>query len=107
MKVLSLRGLSAERDLWLPQLMKVDTEIMYKNLKDEVKLTSRICHERIVRLLAACLSDKNRICLIMELVENGNLSRRIHNRNLRKLEYLQVLQVHSQRKQPASLRECV
>lgn len=72
--------------------MKVDTEAMYKNLKDEVKLTSRMRHDRIVRLYAACLTDKNRICLIMELVENGNLSWRIHNRNIRKLEYIQVLQ---------------
>jgi len=75
------------------KLMKVETDVMYKSLKDEVKLTSRICHDRIVRLLAACLTDKNRICLIMELVENGNLSKRIHNRKIRKLEYLQILQV--------------
>jgi len=75
------------------KLMRVEAEIMYKSLKDEVKLTSRMQHERIVRLLAACLTDKNRICLIMELVENGNLSKRIHNRKLRKLDYLQILQI--------------
>ena len=80
----------------LLQLMKVETEAMYKSLKDEVKLTSHMCHERIVRLLGACLTDKNRICLIMELVENGNLSKRIHNRKIRKMEYFQILQVASQ-----------
>jgi serine/threonine protein kinase len=73
--------------------MKVDTEAMHKHLKDEVRLTSQMCHDRIVRLLAACLNDKDNICLIMELIENGNLSKRIHNRKLRKMEYLKVLQV--------------
>lgn len=73
--------------------MKVDTETMHKHLKDEVKLTSQMCHDRIVRLLGACLTNKDNVCLIMELIENGNLSKRIHNRKLRKMEYLEVLQI--------------
>ena len=73
--------------------MRVDTEEMYKNLRDEVKLTSHIFCERIVRLLGACLTDKHRICLIMERIENGSLSSRIHSRKRTRLEYIQVFQV--------------
>eukprot|EP00210_Caulerpa_lentillifera_P001000 g963.t1 len=75
------------------KVMKVDTETMHKHLKDEVKLTSQMCHDRIVRLLGACLTNKDNVCLIMELIENGNLSKRIHNRKLRRMEYLEVLQI--------------
>ncbi len=46
-----------------------------------------------VRVLGACLEDPASACLIMELVEGGNLSDRIHDRRKRRLTYLQILQV--------------
>jgi len=46
-------------------------------------------------VLGACLEDPASACLIMimELVEGGNLSDRIHDRRKRCLTYLQILQV--------------
>ncbi len=44
-------------------------------------------------MLGACLGDPSTACLIMELVEGGNLSDRIHNPRKRRLTYLQILQV--------------
>lgn len=44
-------------------------------------------------MLGACLGDAERVCLIMELVEGGNLAQRIYDRNKRRLTYLEILQV--------------
>eukprot|EP00803_Ostreobium_quekettii_P002922 evm.model.scf_229.2 EVM.evm.TU.scf_229.2 scf_229:27456-37448(-) len=75
------------------KVMKVDNDAMQQTLVDEIKLTSRFHHPNIVKVLAACFKDKENVCLIMELVEGGNLSQRIHNRNKRKLDYLEVLKL--------------
>eukprot|EP00803_Ostreobium_quekettii_P000840 evm.model.scf_222.12 EVM.evm.TU.scf_222.12 scf_222:82240-92611(-) len=75
------------------KVMKIDNDSMQQTLEDEIKLTSRFHHPNIVKVLAACFRDKENICLIMELVENGSLSQRIHNRNKRKLEYMEVLKL--------------
>lgn len=66
---------------------------MQQTLEDEIKLTSRFHHQNIVKVLGACFGDKDTIALIMELVEGGNLSQRIHSKSRRKMEYMEVLQV--------------
>lgn len=68
---------------------------MIRNLEDEIQLSSKMHNEHVVKLLGACLGNKDNVCLIMELVEGGNLSKRIHNKSLRRLDYLEVLQVRN------------
>ncbi len=46
-----------------------------------------------VRVLGGCLGQPEKACLIMELVEGGDLASRIHDRRKRRLTYLQILQV--------------
>lgn len=75
------------------KVLKVDSESMHKTLEDEIKLTSKFHHKHVVKLLGACLGEKENVCLIMELVTGGNLSQRIHNRNKRKMDYLEVLEL--------------
>ncbi len=43
-------------------------------------------------MLGGCLGLPEKACLIMELVEGGNLADRIHDRRKRRLTYLQILQ---------------
>lgn len=66
---------------------------MIRSLEDEIQLSSKMHNEHVVKLLGGCLGNKDNVCLIMELVEGGNLSKRIHNKSLRRLDYLEVLQV--------------
>jgi hypothetical protein len=44
----------------------------------------------VVKLLGACLEDKNRLALIMELCEGGNLAQRIYSPSKRRLDTLEV-----------------
>jgi hypothetical protein len=44
----------------------------------------------VVKLLGACLDDKGRLALIMELCEGGNLAQRIHSPSKRRLDHLEV-----------------
>ncbi len=46
-----------------------------------------------VRVLGACLGDPTTACIIMELVEGGDLASRIHRPCTRRLTYFQILQV--------------
>lgn len=62
---------------------------------EEIKLSSKMDNEHIVKCYGACFSDKEDLCLIMELVHGGDLSTRIHNKNQHHLEYIEVLQVHT------------
>lgn len=44
----------------------------------------------VVRLLGACLDDKSRLALVMELCEGGSLAQRIYSPSKRRLEHLEV-----------------
>jgi hypothetical protein len=44
----------------------------------------------VVKLLGACLEDKNRLALIMELCDGGNLAQRIYSPSKRRLDTLEV-----------------
>jgi hypothetical protein len=44
----------------------------------------------VVKLLGACLEDKARLALIMELCEGGNLAQRIYSPSKRRLDHLEV-----------------
>ena len=44
----------------------------------------------VVRLLGACLDDKCRLALVMELCEGGSLAQRIYSPSKRRLEHLEV-----------------
>lgn len=46
-----------------------------------------------VRVLGACLGEPASACIIMELLEGGDLARRIHRPRTRRLTYFQILQV--------------
>jgi len=46
-----------------------------------------------VRVLGGCLGKPEKACLIMEVVEGGDLASRIYDRRKRRLTYLQILQV--------------
>jgi hypothetical protein len=41
----------------------------------------------------ACTRDRDNVCLIMELMEGGNLFQRIYDRKKRRMSYLEILQV--------------
>lgn len=61
------------------KLLLCDSQGHYDSLLHEVELYSRLAGcEHVVRLYGACLADKQHVALIMELVEGGNLSERIH-----------------------------
>ena len=44
-------------------------------------------------MYGACTSDPEHVCLIMELMEGGNLYQRIYDRCKRRMSYLEILQV--------------
>ncbi len=46
-----------------------------------------------MRVYGACTSDRYNVCLIMELMEGGNLFQRIYDRKKRRMSYLEILQV--------------
>lgn len=47
---------------------------------------------RLVRVYGACTRDRFNVCLIMELLEGGNLFQRIYDRKKRRMSYLEILQ---------------
>lgn len=50
-------------------------------------------HCRLVRVYGACTRDRANVCLIMELMEGGNLFQRIYDHSKRRMSYLEILQV--------------
>ena len=46
-----------------------------------------------MRVYGACTRDPTNVCLIMELMDGGNLFQRIYDRKKRRLSYLDILQV--------------
>lgn len=65
----------------------------YEALIREIKLASKFDCERLVKVFGACTDDKNKCCLVMELMRGGNLYQRIHDRNRRRLTYIEILQL--------------
>jgi hypothetical protein len=70
-----------------------NAEAAYQALIREIKLASKFQCERLVKVYGACTDDKAKCCLIMELMKGGNLSQRIHDRNRRRLSYIEILQL--------------
>lgn len=69
------------------------SQAMYQALLREIALASKFDCERLVRVYGACTGDRDHVCLIMELCENGNLFQRIYDRRRRRMSYLEILQV--------------
>lgn len=65
----------------------------YEALIREIKLASKFDCDRLVKVYGACTDDKNKCCLIMELMTGGNLYQRIHDRNRRRITYIEILQI--------------
>jgi serine/threonine protein kinase len=65
----------------------------YEALIREIKLASKFDCQRLVKVFGACTDDKNKCCLVMELMRGGNLYQRIHDRNRRRLTYIEILQL--------------
>lgn len=65
----------------------------YEALLREIRLASNFDCERLVKVYGACTRDKNKCCLIMELIRGGSLFHRIYDRNKRRLGYLEILQL--------------
>jgi len=68
-------------------------QVMYDALLREIALASKFDCDRLVRVYGACTQDKDHVCLIMELCENGNLASRIYDRRRRRMSYLEILQI--------------
>lgn len=65
----------------------------YEALVREIELSTKFNSNRLVRVLGACVKDRSSICLIMELVEGGNLFQRIHNPLKPRLTAIESLKV--------------
>ncbi|KAL4420504.1 hypothetical protein ABPG75_010160 [Micractinium tetrahymenae] len=68
-------------------------ESMYAALLREIELASKFSSDRLVKVYGACTADREHVCLIMELLEGGNLFQRIYDRNKRRMSYLEILQL--------------
>ena len=83
----------------LPPFVKISSgqddggQAAYEALIREIKLASKFDCDRLVKVYGACTDDKNRCCLIMELMNGGNLYQRIHDRNKRRITYIEILQI--------------
>ena len=65
----------------------------YDALIREISLASRFASDRLVKVYGACTDDRNKCCLIMELMQGGNLYQRIHDKKRRRMTYIEILQV--------------
>ena len=65
----------------------------YDALIREISLASRFASDRLVKVYGACTDDRNKCCLIMELMRGGNLYQRIHDKRRRRMTYIEILQV--------------
>ena len=65
----------------------------YEALIREISLASRFASDRLVKVYGACTDDRNKCCLIMELMKGGNLYQRIHDKKRRRMSYIEILQV--------------
>jgi hypothetical protein len=65
----------------------------YDALIREIKLASKFDCDRLVKVYGACTDDRNKCCLIMELMTGGNLYQRIHDKKRRRMTYVEILQV--------------
>jgi len=65
----------------------------YSALIKEIKLMSKFDSDRLVKVLGACTDDRDKCCLIMELMRGGDLSKKIHDPRRRRLSYIQILQI--------------
>jgi hypothetical protein len=61
----------------------------------EIELSAKFDSKHIVQVLGACLDGTSTICLIMELVEGGNLHQRIHDPRRPRMTLLEALEVRS------------
>ncbi len=83
----------------LPSFVKLSSgqddggQAAYEALIREIKLASKFDCDRLVKVYGACTDDKNKCCLIMELMNGGNLYQRIHDRNRRRITYIEILQI--------------
>ena len=65
----------------------------YSALIKEIKLMSKFDSDRLVKVLGACTDDRDKCCLIMELMRGGDLSKKIHDPRRRRLSYIHILQI--------------
>ena len=78
----------------LPNLTSETTkDRQYEALVQEIELSVRFNSPRLVKVLGACLKDRASACLIMELVDGGNLFHRLHDQTRPRLTTIQALQV--------------
>jgi len=75
----------------LPDLGATPTQ--FEALIREVELCARFDSKHIVQVFGACLDKRSTICLIMELVEGGNLHQRIHDPRRPRMTLLESLEV--------------
>ncbi|KIZ04666.1 Nodulation receptor kinase [Monoraphidium neglectum] len=81
------------------KLLSVDSDQLYEAFMKEVALCACFRQEpctnspHVVKLLGACLEDKARLALIMELCEGGNLAQRIYSPSKRRLDHLEILKI--------------
>ncbi|EIE21885.1 hypothetical protein COCSUDRAFT_56332 [Coccomyxa subellipsoidea C-169] len=67
--------------------------VHFEALRREVQLASRFNSERLVQVYGASLRDPASACLVMELVQGGNLHQRIYNTSQPRLSHLEILQI--------------
>ena len=80
----------------LPNLTSETTkDRQYEALIQEIELCTRFDSLRLVKVLGACLKNRASACLIMELVEGGNLFQRIHDPSKARLTTPEILRVSS------------
>lgn len=71
------------------------TLAQYEALIREIELSAKFDSHRLVKVHGACLQDSSTICLIMELVEGGNLYQLIHQSKQHRMPLIKALEVSS------------
>ena len=78
----------------LPNLASEQTsDTHFEALVREIELSTKLNSSRLVKVYGACFKDKASACLIMELVEGGNLFHRIHDPSKPRLTTIEILRV--------------
>lgn len=78
----------------LPNLTPEQTsDSHFEALVREIELSTKFSSNRLVKVFGACFQDKSSACLIMELVEGGNLFQRIHDPKRPRLTNIDILRV--------------
>ena len=69
------------------------TPSQFEALVREIELSAKFDSKHIVQVYGACLDKRSTICLIMELVEGGNLHQRVHDPRRPRMTLLEALEV--------------